>query len=193
MRRRVVSLMAAFAVAGVMSLSMPAATAQVGYPPGPCTPANTVFDAGSHAIGSTFTISLVTHCLWDPGNTVTLTVNGQAAGTKIVDGASGVTVNITVVSATQLAINDPILVSGGCGENKVVGVSSSSAASGANETSTAVFRVSCPGAARTGSVSGGIAFTGANILRWGGIALAMVAGGWLLVVFARRRRANPTA
>lgn len=52
---------------------MPMASAQTGYPPGPCVPGNVVVDYGTRAIGETFTIRMVTKCLWDPGNTVDVT------------------------------------------------------------------------------------------------------------------------
>jgi len=197
MRRKIATLLGAVTVAGVMSLSMPVASAQTpGYPPGPCIPGNRVENLGSRAIGSTFTIRMVTQCLWDPGFTVNLTVNGQAAGSKTADGASSINVSVTVLSATQLSINDPILVSGGCGNNRVVGTSPSSAAGGAIETFTATFNVDCGRPAATaGAVGGigGIAFTGANILKWGGFALVLMAGGWLLVGVSRRRRSAPDA
>ncbi len=193
MRRKIATLLGTVMVAGVMSLSMPVASAQVGYPPGPCVPGNVVVDYGTRVIGETFNIRMVTKCLWDPGDTVNITVNDQPAGSKIIDAGSGVTVNVTVSSATQLSINDPILVKGGCGENKAVGVSPSSAAGGALESYTALFRVNCAAApARASAVPGSVAFTGANILKWGGIALVLMAGGWLLVGLSRRRRANPT-
>ncbi len=193
MRRKIATLLGAATVAGIMSLSMPMASAQVGYPAGRCVPANVVQDYGTRAIGETFNIRMVTQCLWDPGSAVNLTVNGQPAGTKIAAGDSSITVNVTVLSATQLSVNDPI-VKGGCGENRAVGSSPSSAAGGAMETYTALFRVNCGAApAKASTVSGGVAFTGANILKWGGIALVLTAGGWLLVGLSRRRRTDPTA
>ncbi|MGI9080264.1 MAG: hypothetical protein ACR2GF_05525 [Acidimicrobiales bacterium] len=73
-------------------------------------------------------------------------------------------------------------------------VVASAAAGGAMESYTALFRVNCQAAAATaGSVPGGVAFTGANVVKWGGIALVLMAGGWLLVGIARRRRVTPSA
>jgi len=194
MRRKIATLLGTVMVAGVMSVSMPAATAQVGYPPGPCTPGNVVVDYGTRVIGETFNIRMVTKCLWNPGDTINLTVNGQPAGAKVVDGGSGITVNVTVSSATELSINDPVVVRGGCGENSAVGVSPSAAAGGVTESYTARFRVNCAAApTKASSVPGGIAFTGANILKWGGIALVLMVAGWFLVGVTRRRRTDPTA
>jgi hypothetical protein len=195
MRRKVAALTGTLLVAGLMSMFMPAANAQVGYPPGPCVPGNITIDAGAHAIGTTFSVRLQPLCAWDPGSPVTLTVDGTDVPGKIADAGGGVTVTVTVLSATQLSIDDPVLVASQCGANQMTGSGRSSAAAGAIDTATAKFRVICPaaaGAAQAGAVSG-VAFTGANILKWAGIALVMIVGGWLLVGIARRRRANPTA
>ncbi len=191
MRRRIATLTGALLVAGVLSAFVPAASAQVGYPPGPCPPANTVVDAGAHAIGSTFSVHLVPPCVWDPGSAVSITVNNQAAGTKVAEADGGVTINITVVSATQLSING-VLVNGQCGPNQAVATGRSSIANGATESVTANFRVICPAAPAAASTVGGVAFTGANILKWGGIAAVLMIAGWLLVGVSRRRRTNPS-
>jgi hypothetical protein len=169
----------------------PAASAQTSYAPALCPPADTFQDVGTRSIGETFVVRLVTTCLWDPGSSVPVTVNGQSVGTKVVDAGGGVNVTITVVSATELRVDDPVTVRGGCGRNTVVGTGFSSAAQ-ASETSTAVFTVACPAAApRVARAQ--VAFTGANILRWGGTAVGLVAIGSLFVAFARRRRQAPGA
>jgi len=193
MRRKIATLLGTLMVVGVMTLSIPVASAQTGYPPGPCTAGDTFIDAGTHAVGETFTIRLATICLWQPGAGIATTVNGQFVGTKTADASSAVFVNVTVLSPTQLSIDDPVLVSAQCGQNTAVGVGPT--AEGQTETATAVFNINCGAgtAARAGSVPGGVAFTGANILKWGGIALVLLVGGWFLVGIARRRRTDPSS
>ena len=57
-------------------------------------------------------------------------------------------------------------------------------------TVTGHFTVVCPGAAVGPSAAGTgrVAFTGANIMRWGMAAAALIAVGILLVMGSRRRR-----
>ncbi len=191
MRRRLSALLATL-VLGLSVLALaPSASAQVGYPPPVCPPGDTVLDAGTHAIGETFVVRLQPVCLWDPGTPVTVTVNGQGVGVKIADAGGGVNVTVTVLSATELSIDDPVIVSGGCGNNNAAGVGFSSAA-GTNVRAIANFRVVCPAPAARAEVRAGVAFAGANVLRWSLIAAGLLAVGGLFVVIARRRRESGT-
>jgi len=178
--------MALVMAGGAFVALAPVASAQTGYPPGRCNPADTLIDVGTHKIGETFTAHLVPVCLWDPGSTIAVTVNGQSVGTKVADAGGGVDVKITVVSATELSVNDPTRVTGQCGENNTSGLGPSAAAP-TNVRATAIFRVVCP-AALTSATRSGVAFTGANIAKWGALALGLLAIGSLLVIGARRRR-----
>jgi|GEM_PF-2886396 len=186
MRRTITASLMALLMSGALVSLAPVASAQTGYPPALCTTANTAISAGTHNVGSTFTVRLTPVCVWDPGVAVAVTVNGQSIGTKVADASGAVGVTVTVVSATQLSVDDPIAVAAHCGANNVSGTAPSSAAQ-ANVSATATFNVACPGAVAAPTRSG-VAFTGANIARWGLIGLGLLAIGSLLVIGARRRR-----
>ena len=189
MRRQALRLVIAVAalLGGGLALVLVApapAGAQTGYPPGACTPISSAQDAGAHNIGDVFTVRMTPVCLFDPGSTVGISVNGQGIGTKAADAGGGVNVQVRVVSATQLEINP--LVAGQCGANNIVATGPSSAAR-AQVTHTANFTVLCPGVTPAKAVTGRVAFTGDNLLRWGGGAALLVALGGVLLVAARRR------
>lgn len=182
MRRNTTSALAALVglVGGTLMLLAPAAGAQTPYQAGGC--ASPTVDAGAHAIGSSF--SFVLGCPFDPGSTVTITVNGQTVGTKTADASGAVTVNVTVVSQTVLQINDPVTAPGQCGPNSVV---ATGPANGSTGSITGGFTVLCPAGVVTAVPRRGVAFTGANILRWGAVAMLLVAVGAVLIVADRRR------
>ncbi len=190
--RRTVSIAALVAlVGGLAFLAAPSAMAQTpGYPP-TCNPVDGVQDAGSHQIGETFKVNLLPTCLFNPGSNIAVTVNGQSVGTKVAAADGSITVTVRVVSATELSIEDPVSVVGQCGQNKIVGTGPSATA-GRNVTQTAFFTVVCPGVNPPGGgvvtpVKGTVAFTGANIAKWAGLALALIAIGAVLVILNRRR------
>ena len=191
MRRQALRAVTALAVllGGIGTVLAPAAGAQTGYPPGPCTATIGSQDAGAHAVGTSFTVVLSPTCAFSAGALVNIVVNGQAIGTKAASANGTVTVNVTVASATQLVINDPVTVAGQCGTNTIVATGPSAAAGGATVTQTATFTVLCPTgvAVPTPVARGRVAFTGANVLRWGAVALVLLAVGALLVVADRRR------
>lgn len=193
MRRQGLRVMAAVAavISGLALLFVPVAGAQTGYPPGPCTTTTGSQDAGAFNIGATFTIRIQPVCLFDVGSLVALTVNGQGIGTKEADAGGGINVVVHIVSATQIEIDDPVTVAAQCGVNTVVATGESN---GTPVTQTATFTILCPGGAAK-AVRGRVAFTGANVLRWGAGAAALVALGGVLLVTARRRRSHsaPTA
>lgn len=184
MRRRVPALTALMAMVGASLLLLaPPVSAQT-YPPGPCTVL--VGDSGNLAsggVGQTLTLTIRAVCVFTPGTTVNVTVNGQAAGTKPVNADGSVTVTVNVLSTTELSINP--VVRGQCGTNSV-SLNGPSSAAGTNVTQNASFSVLCPAAAAT-PVKGRVAFTGGNIFRWGAIALFLVAVGGGLVMAERRR------
>ena len=192
MRRQALRLLTAVAallgggLALVLVVPAPAG-AQTGYPPGACTPLSSAHDAGAHNIGDVFTVRMMPVCLFDPGSIVDLTVNGQGIGTKAADAGGGVNVQVRVVSATQLEIDDPITVASQCGANNIVATGPSSAAR-ARVTHTATFTVLCPGAQPATAVRGRVAFTGDNILRWSAVAAVLIVLGGFIVTTTRRRR-----
>lgn len=175
--------------AGAVVLSAPPAVAQVTTLPyqGLCTANVTATDLGTFTVGQSITVVLAPTCAWNPGGNVNVTVNGQAVGTKPVAANGTITVHITIISATQLSVDDPVLVTGQCGRNEVVGVGPSSVAN-TTVTATATFTVTCAAAAATPTPSSGVAFTGANIARAAAVGTLAIAIGLALVVLGRRRR-----
>ncbi|HUQ62857.1 MAG TPA: LPXTG cell wall anchor domain-containing protein [Acidimicrobiales bacterium] len=130
-------------------------------------------------------MALVPACAWDQGANIAVTVNGQSVGTKLPGADGAVTVTVTVVSATELSIDDPVSAPASCGTNTVSGVGQSSVGGGA-VTGSSTFTLNCPaGAAQTGSP---LARTGATIGNWSGTAVALVVSGLGLVALSRRRR-----
>lgn len=169
------------------------ASAQTGYPPGGCTATAENQSAGTHAVGETFVIQLAPTCPFTPGGTVAVSVNGQSVGTKPANASGFVAVSITVQSATQLVVDDPVNVAGRCGSNTAVATGPSSVA-GKPVTLTATFTLNCAAAAAAQPVpSGTVARTGANVARSTGVALLLVMSGALLVVLVRRRSPAPLA
>ena len=181
-------------VSGLLVLLAPAAPAQT-YPPGPCTLiTGTQRVEPAVNIGQRFVLQLAPTCLFTPGAAVTVTVNGVNIPGKTAEASGVVLVDVTVVSATQLSIDAPVLTPAICGVNTVT-ARGPSTAQGGTSTQTANFTLSCPGAATpvaTGTPAaparGRLSLTGANTPQYVAIALALVVAGSTFVVVARRRR-----
>lgn len=187
--RRTFSIAALVAVlSGTAFLVAPAASAATVYPPPLCTPTTGAQSAGGHQVGETFSVTLTPVCIFTPGATVTITVNGQVVGTKVADASGSVTVTINVASATSLLVEDPVRAPGQCGANSLSANGPSQVAQ-TNVTQTAAFDVLCPGAVPQAQ-QGRVAFTGANVARMAALALALIGIGSVLVVGNRRRRAH---
>lgn len=185
MRRKALCAIAAVCtVAGAALMGLVAPASAQPYPPGACT-ANSASFAGEFAVGSTITLTLAADCVWDPGTGVDVTVNGTSVGTKTADSGGAVSVAITIVSETELSVDDPIQTSARCGANTVRGVGTSRAAGG-SASHTTTFDIACPGAAARPS-KGKVALTGANVVRWSSIALGLVVVGGLFLAIDRRR------
>ncbi len=178
---------------GMLLLMAPPVSAQTGYPPGPCTVFTGAQDVGSVAIGQRFTIQLAPTCVFTAGAPLTVTVNGIDIPGKVSDANGFVLVDVTVVSATQLSIDDPVLTPARCGTsaNTVVARGPSTVTGGIPVSQTATFTLNCAAAVPATPVSGGrLALTGANLMRWAAIAVALAAIGSVFVVSARRRAAR---
>ncbi len=180
-------------VSGLLVLLAPAAPAQTGYPPGLCTATVGTQDVGTVEIGQRFVLQLAPTCTFTSGQPVTVTVNGVNIPGKVANASGFVLVDITVVSATQLSIDDPVLTPAICGVNTVTATGPSSTAQGGTSTQTARFTLNCPAvpvatATPASPVRGLLSLTGANSARWAAMALALVAAGSLAVVTTRRRR-----
>ena len=194
MRRTQAMAMLVVLLSGVLLLVAPAASAQTGYPPGPCTTVSGSQHVGSVNIGQRFVVQIAPTCLFTPGTPVTVTVNGIDIPGKTAEPGGFVLVDITVVSATQLSIDDPVLTPAFCGTNTVTARGASSTAQGGISTQTATFTLNCPAGPGTASpatpVAGRLSLTGANTMRYAAMALALVVAGSLALVVTRRRRAS---
>lgn len=149
MRRKIACLLGTAMVTGTMSVSMPVASAQTGLPAGALRPGQLRRRQGHPRHRE--------HVHHPDGHPVPLEPrrhgehHRQRAGRRLQDGRRRQRDHCQhhVTSATQVAINDPVLVKGGCGENNAVGISPSAAAGGQLESYTALFGVNCQGAATT--------------------------------------------
>ena len=181
-------------VGGVLLFVAPAATAQTGYPPGPCTAVSGSQDVGEVSIGQQFVLQLAPTCLFTPGTSLAVTVNGVNIPGKTAEANGFALVDITVVSATQLSIDDPVLTPAICGTNTVTARGASATAQGGFATQVATFRINCPGAAGAGTSTPGrgglLSRTGASSLRYSAAALALVVAGSMFLVVSRRRRSD---
>lgn len=203
--RRTQATATLLALLGALFLLSPPASAQTGYPPGACTVLAGTQDVGTVTVGQTFVLQLAPQCVFTPGTPVTVTVNGVDIPGKVANASGAVLVEVTVVSTTQLSIDDPVLTPAFCGTNTVLARGPSAVAGDQQVTQTATFTLSCPGtttggATTTGSstgtttgpatpIIGRLALTGSNLLRFLAIALALVVAGAACVVVGRRRRA----
>ncbi len=155
------------------------------YTPGTSVPATCIGnseDAGTVAIGQTVTVVLCGP--FQPGANESISVDGQFAGVKEAAANGTVTIVITVLSTTQSQVNDPITVRTVCGPNTAT-------ATGPGQTSatalqTGKFRVVCGPETETG----GLAFTGTNVIKAGLTALLLIVIGGALVLAQRRRRSS---
>ena len=187
-------------VGAVVLLVAPPAPAQTGYPPGPCTAVTGSQNVGSVNVGQRFVLQVAPTCLFTPGAPITVTVNGVDIPGKTAEASGVVLVDVTVVSATQLSIDDPVLTPAFCGTNTVTARGASSTAQGGISTQTATFTLNCPAAGTTGTptagtatpVAGRLSLTGANTTRYVAMALALMVTGALAVIVTRRRRVSPS-
>jgi hypothetical protein len=176
------------AVAGLVftllaGASVGPATAQTGYPPGPCVVTVGTQTAGTLAIGQHLVLRVTPTCAFRPGAPVLVTVNGVVIPGKTVNAQGFVLIDITVLSATQISIDDPVLTPTICGKNTVVASAPSDAAGGATVTQTATFIVDC---------SSALARTGINVKRWLASGVGLVALGFVTVALALQRRRRPS-
>ena len=183
-------------LSAVLFVVAPAASAQTGYPPGPCTAVTGTQDVGTVNVGQRFVVQLAPTCLFTPGAAVTVTVNGVDIPGKVAEASGVVLVDVTVVSTTQLSIDDPVLTPAICGTNTITARGPSSTAQGGISNQTATFRLNCPAvpvvATPATPIPGRLSLTGANTARYLAIALALMVSGAMAMVVTQRRRADGT-
>ncbi|MGI8809031.1 MAG: hypothetical protein ACR2KK_14565 [Acidimicrobiales bacterium] len=203
MRRTQAMAVLGAVLGGVLLFVAPPASAQTGYPPGLCTTVTGTQNVGEVSIGQRFVLQLAPTCLFTPGAAVTVAVNGVDIPGKTAEPGGFVLVDITVVSATQLSIDDSVLTPAFCGTNTVTARGPSATAQGGIATQTATFTITCPitpagpvgpaGPAVATPIQALLSLTGANSLRFVAVALALVVTGSMAMVVTRRRRADRTA
>ena len=182
-RRNLAALMGTVALIGAMSLTGGVAHAQ-GYPPGTTVPSCTPGDinAGTLAIGQTAVFVLCGP--FASGATVNVTLNGTFVFTKVAAANGTIQVTVTRISETTVSVGDPVNVAIVCGTNTVVGTGPSP--TGNTVSANGFFNIQC--APTTTTSTGGLAFTGANVVLAVAVALVLIVLGVLLVSFQRRRR-----
>lgn len=192
MRRvKAVAVLAGLLGAFLAVVVAPAASAQTGYPPGLCTTITGSQNVGVVQVGQRFVLQVAPTCLFTPGTQVTVTVNGVDIPGKTAEPGGFVLVDVTVVSATQLSIDDPVLTPAFCGTNTVVARGASTTAQGGTSTQTATFTLECPTGATTTTVKtqGLLSRTGADTARFVAVALALLVTGAMALIVTRRRQA----
>lgn len=167
---------------GNTTTTLPGATTTAAPTTTPPTtaPASGNQSGGTHVKGETFTNNL---CGYQPGATVSLNVDGQAGPSATADGNGCVAVQVTVLDNSHVRVNG-VTFNASCGSNSVVTTGPGS--NGASLSETDSFTINCAATPSTTS-SGGLAFTGANIMKLGGAALLLIAFGAGLVAVERRR------
>ena len=143
MKRTQAMVMVSALIVCVLSLLVPSATAQTGYPPGPCAVLGGSQFAGNVTVGQTFTVTVAPTCLWTPGATANVIVNGSTPFTKTVNADGTVTLTVTILSTTQASINPIVPVA--CGINTIQVTAPSAVAGDRPVTQTVTFNLICPG------------------------------------------------
>jgi len=164
-----------------------AAVAQTGTPV--CTTLVGTQDAGTHVVGSRFSIRFAPVCALAPGDVVLLSVNDVDVAEKLADSTGGVTVTMHVESDTRVQLEDPVPAAIHLGANTLK-VSGFSPSANAVVRQTAVFNVVAATPVSTTPTPKKLAFTGAGIAGMVALASALVAVGTVLVL-SRRRRVDP--
>ena len=187
---------------GIAMLSVVAQPAIVAaQSPPPPTPTTSTQTLGGIAEGETRTFQA---CGFLPNSTVTKTFNGQSAGTRTTDSNGCTTETVTVVSdgvalsAPAFAVVGLQLAQTGAPQVRIDGqlftalvgtnsiVDSGTGLNGQPRTVTTTFTIQrqTGGGAGTG---GSLVRTGATILRWSLVAVALGVIGFLLVLVSKRR------
>jgi hypothetical protein len=149
-----------------------------GYP-GPITGSIT------ETIGATFA---GTWCNFAPGTTVTFSVNGSPDGTATADAKGCVTFSVSVTDP-HLAVNGGTPIAAVFGANSVSGTGAAAGGGSVTNTETVtIVQTASPSTAGASTSSSGLAFTGADVMALVIGALALMALGFLVLTFSRRRR-----
>jgi hypothetical protein len=182
MRRGILSAVLGLLLATAAAPAWAQTTTTNYQPPGCGSP---TVNIGTAAPGGSVTGTIGPSCHFT--GTVSMAVNGGAAGTKTPNAGNGVNVSIQVVTTTSGLLNDPVAVNLQLGTNKVTATGPTDVGP---QTVTGFFTVVAPTAVTVtpAAPTSRVAFTGANILRWSVAAAALLGIGVLMVWASRRRR-----
>ncbi|NNN21391.1 MAG: hypothetical protein HKL80_05235 [Acidimicrobiales bacterium] len=152
-----------------------------GYP-GPTTsttlgPNTMVIQQGSFTSGKVINIQSSGYA---PGSTVAITLNGVSLGTAVADASGTVTETITVDTVTSTG--GTVSINGKTYNVSLTNNNLTVVGSAPNSTQLTVQNIF-----GLTSSSGGLAFTGINVLRWSIVIVALLVIGGGLIVFERRR------
>jgi hypothetical protein len=156
------------------------ASAASGYPP-PTTGGTSCSLSESINVGSS--ASLNPSCRFAPGSTVTITLNGAAYDTLTVP-ASGVLAETLTATDPHVALNGGTVVATKYGETNVFVASGTNPAGASNVVTTLA---TIPAAVSSSAAASGLAFTGSYVMAMVMGSLAVVALGFLILTFSRRR------
>ncbi len=165
---------------GALAFPGVAGAASGGYPP-PTIPNTSCSYTESVNVNSTITVTPA--CTFAPGSTITITFNGSAYGTATAP-PSGQFVETFTATDPHLALN------GGTPIETAFGAVNTIVASGTNPsggTNVATTLVTIPTTVTAAAVTPSVAFTGADIMAMVIGALALLALGFLVLIFSRRR------
>ncbi|MDQ4131951.1 MAG: hypothetical protein M3179_01835 [Actinomycetota bacterium] len=186
-RKAVCAIGAACAMVASVLLTLVVPAEAQPYPPGPCV-SPSAGAAGSVGVGGTLNVALTPGCAWTPGAALSVSVNGTNIPGKTANAAGSANVSITVVSTTQLSVDDPVAAPGRCGPNTVSASGPSRVAAGGTAVHNVTFTVLCPGVTPSAvTKTSRVALTGANLARWSAIGLGLIIIGAVFVTADRRK------
>jgi hypothetical protein len=169
---------------GVLGVTGAASAATAGYPP-PTIGATSCSTSEVIGVGGSATIDV--SCAFKPGAAITITLNGDFYGTAIAP-SSGTFVETFRVTDPHISLNGNTEAAVGYGTTNTFVASGLNSAGDANVATTLVTIPSAP----TTSSSTGLAFTGMDIMALVIASFALMALGFLVLVFSRRRNPSPS-
>jgi hypothetical protein len=171
----------------LFALSGPAGAAPPGYPPS--TGSNTSCSVSVSVVLRT-TITVTVTCTFAPGKTITITLNGAPYSTATAP-ASGVLIETFTATDPHISLNGgPAVATSYDAVNTFVATGANP--SGGTNTATTLVTIPSPAAAAapTSATAQPFAFSGADIAAMTIGGLALIALGFVFVVFSRRRKAS---
>lgn len=197
-RKRALSIAAlAVMAAGWLAMAIPApaqtttTTTTTAYTGGACRPLSGTQDAGTVQVGQRFNLTAAPQCAFTPGANVRGTVNGVFVGNKRADASGRVVFDITALSTSTLRVDDPVDVPARCGSDRNTAVATGpSSVAGADVTQTILFTLDCTTGTTVAAARGRVALTGANVLRFGAVAVALLLVGGVFVASSRLRHSD---